>query len=211
MRLLARVLAALGVAALIARPAIAQEESWQDKWYWGAQAGMFAFETPNLTGFNTAFGVGGNWFITAKRAALEISVTQLFFSTGTTSSVPNPSSGTGLTTVDFTGARVYRVSVLAIPTDAPIQPYGGLGFAINPFASVAEQNAAVGAVDEQRTKAFLVFTGGLQMRLGRMAIFGQVDFLAAGNDFLISSDQASFTGGIRYALTTSHEAVTTEQ
>ncbi len=220
MRKLSGMLLVLGLTVLVTPPARAQRNVWQDKWYWGAQGSVYLFKTTTQSSFTRAYGAGGHWFITSKRLALDLMVHELFFETGSTSAVPNASSVTGLTTVDFTRGRMLSANIYAVPTDAFIQPYAGIGFAINqvtnavpqgPFATTAEQNAALSAVQEQGTKAFVVLSVGLQWHVSRWALFGQYQYMPSGGDFLITGVSHSFLGGLRYALTGASEQITTQR
>jgi len=61
------------------------------------------------------------------------------------------------------------------------------------------------------TGGFFLVMAGLQLRMGRkMALFGQYQFMPSGNNFLLTSEQHSLTFGLRYALTSAHEEVTTK-
>src|SRR5689334_1162488 len=82
-------LAAVSLSALSAKPAAAQAQAWQQKWYWGAQGGVFMYQTPTQTGRQMAITAGGHWLITGKRSALMIGFDQVLFNSDT-SAVPDP-------------------------------------------------------------------------------------------------------------------------
>lgn len=215
--------AMLGViAVLAASPAFAQADAWQQKWYWGGQGGAYLFKTPSMGGINVGYLAGGHWLITGKRSALYFAFDQIIFPTGSTSLVPDASAiaTSGLRTATFSQGRRIQATLLAIPTDSKLQIFAGGGFAINqitnaaaqgPFGSLAEAITAANAVSERDTKAFLVIAAGLQFRMGRWAIFGKYDFMPSSRLFILSSDQQAFTGGIRFALSSAHEDVTSER
>jgi hypothetical protein len=136
--------------------------------------------------------------------------------------VPDPLvATTGLRTVDFTTGRRIQAILYAIPTDAVIQPMLGGGFAIQqltdarprgPFTTLAEQTNAETLVANQDTKAFAIMSAGFQMRLmRRWAIYANYQYIPGGKDFLLTGEQHHLTAGIRYALTTAHEDVTTQR
>lgn len=214
-------LAGLSLAALAPEPAAAQAEFWQRKWFWGAQGGVFAHFVPTDSSRKLALTAGGHWLITGKRSALLIGFDHVMFPDSSVSLVADPIVPSGLRPVDFTRGRRIQALVYAIPTDAVIQPMLGGGFAIQqitdatprgPFATLAEQTNAETLVANQDTRAFAIMSLGFQMRvMRRWAIYANYQFVPGGKDFLLTGEQHSLTAGIRYALTTSHEDVTTQR
>ena len=199
------------VALLLAAqtvPAIAQDRSWQKKWYWGAQGGAFLFKAG---GNQTGYSAGGHWFITAGRSALYLAFDQLYFD-----NIASQTISTGQA-VSFGSGQRIQATVYAVPTDGRLQVFLGGGFAIHritdavplpPFTSAADQID----VEDASTKAFLVLSGGIQGRFNeRWALFGQYQFMPASNDFVIRSQQHAFNIGLRYALTHSEEIVSTQR
>ncbi|MCH8256105.1 MAG: hypothetical protein IID06_12215 [Gemmatimonadetes bacterium] len=199
------------VALLLAAqtvPAIAQDRSWQKKWYWGAQGGAFLFKAG---GNQTGYSAGGHWFITAGRSALYLAFDQLYFD-----NIASQTISTGQA-VSFESGQRIQATVYAVPTDGKIQVFLGGGFAIHritdaeplpPFTSSLDRSA----VESAATKAFLVLSGGIQGRFNeRWALFGQYQFMPASNDFVIRSQQHAFNIGLRYALTHSEEIVSTQR
>ena len=65
-------------------------------------------------------------------------------------------------------------------------------------------------INQTSTKAFPVFSGGLQLRFGSLALFGQYQFMPTGRNYLIDSAQHVFSVGFRYAVTGSREEVTSQ-
>lgn len=198
------------VALLLAAqtvPATAQDQSWQKKWYWGAQGGAYLF---SAGGNQTGFSAGGHWFITAGRSALYLAFDQLFFD-----NVTNVPISTGQL-VEFTSGQRLQATVYAIPTDGKLQVFLGGGFAIHRITDAElvgpGTNLDLSAVESAATKAFLVLSGGVQGRFSeRWALFGQYQFMPASNDFVIRSQQHAFNIGLRYALTHSEEIVSTQR
>ncbi len=74
---------------------------------------------------------------------------------------------------------------------------------------MAEAQAAVNAIDDASTKAFAVFSAGAQWRNGRWAFFGQYQYTPPAGDFLITQETHTVMGGIRFALTSAREDVST--
>jgi hypothetical protein len=206
--------------AAVQGPALAQAEAWQHRWYWGAQGGLVRFQTPTAAGWQSALAVGGHWLITGSRSALYVSYDHMIFKDSTTSAVSDPSSTTGFRNVEFSTGRRIQAQLLVIPSDSWLQIYVGGGFGIHQvtdafptgtFSTGAAQEAVLRTIDETSTKAFPIATGGLQLRFGRLAVFGQGQYLPQGRNFLISSAQYVVGGGLRYALTGSREEVTTRR
>ncbi len=200
-------LAALLLAAATS-PATAQDRSWQNKWYWGAQGGAYLF---SANGSQVGFSAGGHWFITAGRSALYLAFDQLFFD-----QVTNLQINTGQS-VNFSSGQRIQATVYAVPTDGTLQVFLGGGFAIHLITDAVPQAPLNGAVDRAQvsgaaSKAFMVLSGGAQLRfLNRWALFGQYQFMPASDDFVIRSQQHVLNFGLRYQLTHAQEAVTTER
>lgn len=224
MRILSQVLVAVSVLAIVTTPALGQRDAWQDKWYWGAQAGGFFYQTFNATGGTnprtSALDVGGHWMITKRRAALYVAYDQLIFPSPTASSVPNSAAATGFTEVSFGSGRRIQGSLYAIPSDRKLQLYAGLGFAIQHLSDVAptgtfgspqEQTIAEQQIIAWSTKAFAVLSGGFQLRLGRWAVYGTYQYQPAGEQFLLATDQHLVSGGLRLALTRATEVIGTQR
>jgi opacity protein-like surface antigen len=216
-----RTLCALVLAgSLLTSSALAQADSWQHKWYWGAQAGLMEFKTPTSTSWQQAFTAGGSWFITGRRSALYVAYDQVIFRDTTSSAVLDASSATGFQTLAFTRGRRIQAHLYIVPLDGWVQPYLGGGFAINQITNAApkdltaiatntELQTVLQTIDQTTTKAFPVFSGGLQLRFGDLALFGQYQFMPTGRNYLIDSAQHVFSVGMRYAVTGSREEVTT--
>jgi hypothetical protein len=169
-----------------------------------------------------AITAGGHWMITGKRSALFIAYDQILFPDSSQAAVADPTAiaSGGIRTVDFSKGRRIQATVYAIPMDQSIQVMVGGGFSINqvtdaaaagPFGTLQEAVNASNAVAEVDTKAFFVMAAGAQYRFGRWAVFANYNYMPSSRDFLITSDQHAVVAGIRYALTNSHEEVTTER
>ena len=187
--------------------AMAQDRSWQNKWYWGTQGGVHAF---NRGGGQVAATAGGHWFITAGRSALYVAFDKQFMPTLT------QTIRTGQTATFSSGQR-FQATVYAVPNDNKFQVMLGGGFAINritdavlagPITTVLDSRD----LDDASTKAFLVLSAGWQYRTGqRWAIFGLYQYMPGSGDFVIRSTQLAFNLGIRFAVTHSEEVVSTER
>jgi hypothetical protein len=211
------------LALLVAAPQLlGQADSWRGKWFWGAQAGIYVYNEP-LTGTrHFSPTIGGHWLITGKRSALYFAIDQIFFTDSTPSAIIDASAaaGGGIRVVDFNSGRRIQATIFAIPMDKQLQIMVGGGFAIHqingavaqgPYNSLQEVVNASNAVAELDTKAFMVMAGGVQYRLGRLAVFGNVNYMPGASDYLIPGGQYALTGGVRWMLTSAHEEVTTER
>jgi hypothetical protein len=78
-------------------------------------------------------------------------------------------------------------------------------------STFSSSEAVLQTIDTAATKAFPVFTGGLQLRFGPLALFAHYQFMPASFRFLVSSGQHVFAAGIRYASTSSREEIITER
>lgn len=199
----------LGLA--LALPAAAQDDPFQHKWFWGAQGGA-AFQS-TTRGNVTAASVGGHWLITGERSALLLSYDQEIFPEPTVADVAGFE-------VLFSSGRRINMSLLALPKRGF---YFGGGFTIhqitdptmsgnNTFASQSAQDAALLTVEEFATNAFLTFTGGFQMFMGRkMLLFANYQYMPGSSDFIFSSDQHVLSGGLRIAFGSSFEEISTDR
>ncbi len=197
------------LAALTA-PAAGQERSWQNKWYWGTQAGtqLYAHQ-----GFQAGLTGGAHWFITAARSALYVAYDQHYFS-----------SPPGLFQTISTGQRIrfgsgqrFQATIYAVPSDTKFQIMAGGGFALQrvsdaKFRDVVNTARDFRDLEDATTKSALILSAAWQYRAGlRLAIFGQYQFVPGNRDFVIRSGQHTFNLGIRYVVTHSEEVVSTER
>lgn len=195
--------------ALFAMPAAAQDDPFIHKWFWGAQAGA-SFQSTSR-GSVTAFDVGGHWLITGVRSALYLSYDQELFPNPTTADVSGYE-------VLFSQGRRINISLLALPKRGF---YFGGGFTIhqitdatlsgnNTFSTGSAQTAAQQVVDEAATRAFLTFTGGFQIPMGKALLFANYHFMPGASDFIYTTDQHIITGGLRIAFGSAFEDISTD-
>jgi hypothetical protein len=213
------------VVALVARPSAAQQSNDRThRWYWGAQAGGLLYQT-NAQGYFFDPVIGAHWLITGKRSALYIGAEQVFFLTESRAVVADRNSATGLRDATFSQVRRLFAGVLVFPLQQRIEPFAGGGFAImtvqdptvdcsgttpnSQCASANEQAVAQAAVDDAGSKGFAWIMGGVQINIGKLAVYGQYMLTSAAQGFLISGSTHSIQGGIRYSIGTSKEDVNT--
>lgn len=209
MRYRATVLLGLVLIGATAQSATAQDDSWKNRWYWGAQGGLYLF---SANGAQEAFAAGGHWFITAGSSALYLAYDQLIMPTAVTGAALSTGQ-----TVNFDSGNRLQAIVYAIPNDNKAQIYLGGGFGIHRITNATLNTGLGGTQDLQQiedasTKAFLIMSGGLQLRyLPGIVLFGQYQFIPSAEDFAIRSQQHSFNVGIRIGITNAKEVVTAER
>jgi hypothetical protein len=198
----------LGIAALLtlalAAPLAAQIQDWQYQWYWGAKGGLISYSLPS--GRVNHPQLGGEWLITARRTALYVAYSTSFTKDGDTFTT---STGTSVPVV-FDAMQRIQVAILVLPWNGPIQPYVGGGFVIETLSNAAVNSATPTSVqntfvEQNSSGGFALAMGGVQIRVGKLAVFGQVQFSPQGRDFMLASGSASFEAGVRYAFLGSRE------
>ncbi len=190
--------------------------NWPRQWFWGGQAGLLVFHT-DYDGFSAEPTFGGHWLITAKKTALYVGYEQSFFLTDRHATIIEPSGAIEDGNVAFKSLRRIMMGVLAFPVQKAIQPYGGIGFAIvevlNPEATctgctLSETAIVQEIADNAATKAFFWWMGGMDVRQGRLSLYGHYILTSSARGFLISGVTHTFQGGLRYSLGSASEDVT---
>jgi len=211
-----RSLAIAAVLALaLAAPLSAQIQEWQNQWFWGAKGGLIRYSLPTLGTVNHPQG-GGEWLITARRAALYVG-----YSTSFTRDVDNYTIQQigGTAQASFDAMQRIQIALLVFPWGGNIQPYIGGGFEIetlsNPSVnctplSSAQCTTATNYMNQHSSGGFALVMGGVQIRFGKLAIFGQGQLSPQGKDFVLPNSSQSLEVGIRFAfLGAREEDVTT--
>lgn len=194
---------------------------WAHKWYWGGQGGVFVFRT-NFDSYSFEPVFGGHWLITAKRTAMYVAYEQSFFLSERHATIIEPDGTVEPGNITFNNARRIMVGLLAFPAQLRVEPFFGGGFAIvellNPTVtkctgcrSVADLAALQDEADNQSSKAFFFWMGGVDIKQGRMALYGHYILTSSAARFLIQGTTHTFQGGIRYSLGSSKEGITDRQ
>jgi opacity protein-like surface antigen len=193
----------LAIAALLvlasAAPLAAQVLDWQNQWYWGAKGGLLSYSLPS--GKANQAQLGGEWLITAHRTALYVGYSSTLkkdgdtFTTSTGATVP----------VVFDAFTRIQLAVLAFPWNGNIQPYGGVGLVLETLSNAAVNSTTPTTVQNQfvsdhSSGGFALAMAGLQIRVSKLAVFGQIQFSPQGRDFMLAGNSISFEVGIRYAF-----------
>lgn len=208
-----RSLAIAGFLALAtAAPAAAQIQSWQYQWYWGGKGGLQVYSLPTGGRVNHP-EAGGEWVITARRAALYVGYSTTFRQDGDNFSFSTV-QGTVVPVVWDAMQRI-QFALVVFPTNGPLQPYAGGGFVIetlsnadvNPTNSLTQPQflASQRFIQAHGSGAFLLVMGGVQLRLGKAAVFAQAQYSPQGRDFMLPSSASSLEFGLRYAFLGSRE------
>jgi len=205
----------LAIAALLAlaaaAPAKAQLQEWQNQWYWGAKGGLIRYSLPTLGTVNHP-QAGGEWLITARRAALYVGYSTSFTQDVDSVTIPTLSGTNAL--MKFDAMQRIQIALLVFPWGGHIQPYVGGGFEIeslsNPVAScvslsAAQCTTAQNYLNQHTSGGFALIMAGAQIRYGRLALFGQVQLSPQGKDFILPNSSQSIEVGLRYAFLGSRE------
>lgn len=192
---------------------------WQHKWYWGGQAGIFIFHT-NFDSYSFEPTFGGHWLITGKRTALYAAYEQSLFINPRHVTIVEPSGTVNPGNVQFNNLRRIMVGVLAFPAQLRVEPFAGGGFAIMEALNVQVscqscQGSDLGTLQDEAdaaaTKAFFWWMGGIDIKQGRLALYGHYILTSAAANFLIQGVTHTFQGGIRYSFGTAKEGITDRQ
>ena len=190
---------------------------WAHKWYWGAQGGLLVFKT-NFNSYSFEPTFGGHWLITGRKTALYVAYEQSFFLSERHATLVEPNNNVEPGNVSFKNARRIMAGVLAFPAQLRVEPFGGMGFAIvellNPTVTActgcttAQLAQLQDEADNAASKAFFWWMGGIDIKQGRLALYGHYILTSSAARFLIQGTTHTFQGGIRYALGTAKEGVT---
>ncbi len=192
---------------------------WQHKWYWGGQGGLLVFRT-NFDSYSFEPTFGGHWLITGRRTALYASYEQSFFLSPRHVTFIEPDGTVEPGNVQFNNLRRIMVGVLAFPAQLRVEPFAGGGFAIMEALNVeascttcttAQFAELQDAADAAATKAFFWWMGGIDIKQGRLALFGHYILTSSAASFLIQGTTHTFQGGVRYSFGSSKEGVTDRQ
>jgi len=196
-----------------------RSSDWQHKWYWGGEAGILVFRT-NFDSYSFEPTFGGHWLITGKRTALYASFEQSLFISPRHVTIVEPSGAVTPGNVQFDNLRRIMVGVLAFPAQLRVEPFAGGGFAIMEALNVQVSCASctgsdLGVLqdeaDRAATKAFFWWMGGIDIKQGRLALYGHYILTSAAANFLIQGTTHTFQGGVRYSFGSAKEGVTDRQ
>ena len=154
--------------------------------------------------------------ITAKRTALYVAYSTTFKQTGDNFTFILRQVAVPAT---YNAVQRVQVAILVLPWAGNIQPYAGGGFVIESLsnASVNRVTPSTGMqtqfVEQNSSGGFALAMVGLQLRVGKLAVFGQGASQFAGDGFVLQNGSTSLEAWVRYAFLGSRETgdVSTQQ
>lgn len=205
-----RVLCALVAFAFVsASDAGAQSgRPFENSWFWGVKAGSLRFATNDET--RTVGTLGADWVITRKSGGLYVSFDMANFVSD--ARVVDSNAGGGFRQIQVNDLRRIGVAGMIFPVKyGRVRPYAGVGFSLDVLgdaAVVADSTDATSdtpdqsfftTVDQRRSAIALMFLGGAQMELSRLAAFAQLSAVPDAGKFLIGRDPLlALQFGLRY-------------
>ncbi len=181
---------------------------------------ILAFRT-NFESLSFEPTIGGHWLITGKKTALYVAYDQSFFLSARHTTIIEPGGAVNPGNVSFKDARRIMLGVLAFPAQLRVEPFAGGGFAIvellNTVATCASCTSLAQAAQLQdnasnaASKAFFWWMGGIDIKQGRLALYGHYILTSSAATFLISGTTHTFQGGLRYSMGSAKEGLTDRQ
>lgn len=215
MRMTRVFVAGLLCAALVPATGSAQRvREFEDSWFWGVKGGVSSY-SPTLGDSETAATFGAEWLITRTHGALYVSVDQANIEA--TSAVFDPTSDGSARPVAVDKLRRVGFAALAFPKRfGRFRPYAGLGLSIDligdavPLITADESSvddAVYQRIDDRKSQSALLGMGGVQVQVGRAAVFGQASFIPANKRFLLDDSMSFFEFGVRYNFGGAREGI----
>jgi hypothetical protein len=181
MRLLRVLVAAGGLAALLAQSSAAQEgRTFRDAWFWGVKGGVLDYSSTRGTDNAGAPMIGVDWLITRSNGGLYVSYDHSFLST--TAFYKDPAVTTD-PFVNVRNLRRYSVAAMVFPLQQPtLHPYLGLGVSLHQIAAAALDRpiaipalaaAAADSIQDKKVTVAPMFMVGVQKRLPKISVFAQ--------------------------------------
>ena len=156
--------------------------------------------------------------MTGNRTALYLAYEQSFFLSARHATMVEPDGTVEPGNVSFKDMRRILVGVLAFPAQKRVEPFGGAGFAmmqlLNPEVTcsscqgLSQLSQMQDEANAAASKAFFWWMGGVDIKQGRLALYGHYILTSSARDFLIQGTSHTFQGGIRYSMGSAKEGVT---
>ena len=215
MRMTRWFVAGLVSAALIPASASAQRvKDFEDSWFWGVKGGVSTYTPVYFNDAETGATYGAEWLITRTRGALYVSVDQT--NVNAISAVLDGADGS-VRPVEVDKLRRIGFAALAFPKRfGKFRPYGGIGLAISqisgatPLLTADEEDvdeSVYDRIDERKSQSSFLAMGGLQMQLGKAAVFGQASYIPVNSRFLLDDGIGFFEFGVRYNFGSAREGI----
>lgn len=204
---LGSIIRALGITALLATAAQAQESRpFRNSWFWGAKVGSMSVATTE-TGRTWAPSIGAEWLITRSAGGLWAFVDHTSFDI--TAGVNDPSVSGGVRDVELRNLRRFGFAAVVAPrTFGMVRPYAGLGMSLNVIGRARAMPDSAGsspgtsvrtAIEEQRSRASALGLLGVQAQFSRAALFTQLNMTPASTRFLLNDGPlVGWDIGLRY-------------
>lgn len=194
------------VQAQAARP-------FENSWFWGVKAGTLRFATNEQS--KTVGTIGADWVITRKSGGLYVSFDMANFST--TARYADSNAGGGFRQVEVNDLRRIGVAGMFFPVKyGRVRPYAGIGFNLDLLgdASVVidstdttsdtPDKTFLNNVTKRRSQVALMFLGGAQADISRVAVFAQASVVPDAGELLIGRNpMVGIQVGVRYNVGTS--------
>lgn len=215
MRMTRLFIAGVVCAALVPVTASAQRtRDFEDSWFWGVKGGVSAY-SPVYGDGETAPTFGAEWLITRTHGALYLSVDQA--NINAISAVFDPTVEGSVRPVEIDKLRRVGFAALMFPKRfGGVRPYAGLGLSLNligdasPLVTADDEEVTDGVyerIEDRRSQASLLGMGGVQLQVGRAALFGQASFMPANSRFLLDDALTFFELGVRYNFGGAREGI----
>ena len=200
------------LAALAPRAAQAQtDREFENSWFWGVKGGVMQFWTSDVNHAPAPL-IGLDMLITRRNVGLNIGIDQAWFDE--TGQYPEYGfDGVSLGTegrARIRDMRRYSATLTAFPKRfGTLRPYAGLGIGLNVIQTAesieSDPNAdAESSIEDVRSRAAVLFTGGVQGQFRRVALFGQATLMPAKNrSFFTDGETVFLEVGVRYNIGTS--------
>lgn len=208
---------ALAMALFVSVTPVSAQTSrpFENSWFWGLKGGTLRFATNDES--RTVGTIGGDWLITRKTGGLYVSFDMANFVSN--ARVADANAGGGFREIQVNDLRRVGVAGMIFPVKyGRFRPYGGIGMSLELLgdAAVVTDSTAtrtdspdqtfLSSIDERRSQIGLLFLGGVQAELARLAAFAQASVVPNAGRFLIGRDPlVALQFGVRWNFGTSIE------
>ena len=203
----------IATAVIVALPNVGGAQRgapFTDSWFWGVKLGGFTLADSGQK-YVQAPVVGIDWMITRTHGGLYVSGSQTFFSQHTFTLRDPVSADSGLRPILIKNLRRLDVTLMGFPGEhLNLHPYAGVGFSLGQVSTVQAQGTfsnndqllfADQVIADERVAFSPLLMGGVQWRLKRASVFGQISASPAQKRFILYNGKPFNFGyeiGVRY-------------
>jgi hypothetical protein len=203
----------IATAVIVALPNVGGAQRgapFTDSWFWGVKLGGFTLADSGQK-YVQAPVVGIDWMITRTHGGLYVSGSQTFFSQHTFTLRDPVSADSGLRPILIKNLRRLDVTLMGFPGEhLNFHPYAGVGFSLGQVSTVQAQGTfsnndqllfADQVIADERVAFSPLLMGGVQWRLKRASVFGQISASPAQKRFILYNGKPFNFGyeiGVRY-------------